>query len=169
MYNATGIDWPATGDLVQKTVLGETQDKDIIFFAGHGGYNIWDQVSTYDVMAKPDPFGDASPFVFASSCNTGTYIGVFGFAESILQKGAAVYLGATSISLGSGEYTSVKFFDCWDTNEPVSTAVKQTKIALGNGGVDKVWKGHLPRLWRRKIRGDQNNIRVLGTLFKPAV
>ncbi len=61
-------------------------------------------------------------------------------AESFLQKGAAVYLGATANGLSSGGSQAVKFFECWDTNEPISSAVKQTKKEIGDAQSDIVWR-----------------------------
>jgi hypothetical protein len=141
VLNSTGgIDWPATNDLIQKAVLSATSNNDVIFLAGHGSPQGWDGVNTGDVMAKNNLFGTTSPFVFASSCKTGAYFGVFSLAESFLQKGAAVYLGATANGLSSGGSQAVKFFELWDTNEPISSAVKQTKREIGDAQSDIVWR-----------------------------
>ena len=136
---------PSTGKL-NKTVtekaieyifFSSTKGKDIIFLAGHGNWDHWDKIHYSALIGQTKPFGWTNPFVFASSCKTGIYSMGYGLAESFLQHGAAVYLGATE----SGGWTpySTKFFEKWDLNEPVSLAVKQTKASLGNDLKDKIW------------------------------
>ncbi|MBN2334125.1 fibronectin type III domain-containing protein [Candidatus Bathyarchaeota archaeon] len=136
---------PSTGEInegytntaVDNVFFGATKGRSIIFLAGHGNWDHWDKIDRIDVKQQTDPFGWSNPFIFASSCKTGIYSGVPGFAEAFLQKGAAVYLGATE----SGGWTpySTKFFEVWDLNEPISQAVKQVKAGLGDGAEDKVW------------------------------
>jgi len=136
---------PSTGEIneaytdlsVDNVFFGVTDGRSIIFLAGHGNWNNWDKIDRNDVSQQTDPFGWTNPFIFASSCKTGTYSGVTGISEAFLQKEAAVYLGATE----SGGWTpySTKFFEVWDMNEPISEAVKQVKAGLGNGAKDKIW------------------------------
>ena len=136
---------PSTGKIndaytnlaVDNAFFGVTDGRSIIFLAGHGNWGNWDKIDRNDVSKQIDPFGWTNPFIFASSCKTGTYSGVTGISEAFLQKGAAVYLGATE----SGGWTSysTKFFDIWDLDEPISRAVKQVKASLGNGAQDKIW------------------------------
>jgi hypothetical protein len=141
VLDATGqIDWVLTSDLIQQQLFSRTQDQDIIFLAAHGSGDTWDRVYTENLTSKTNPFGDTAPFVFASSCSTGYYFGIFSLAEAFLQKGAAVYLGATSFGLNSGSSQAQKFFELWDTNEPISQAVKQTKKSIGDDNNDKVWR-----------------------------
>jgi hypothetical protein len=136
---------PSTGKIneaytnlaVDNVFFGVTDGRSIIFLAGHGNWDHWDKIDRNDVSKQTDPFGWTNPFIFASSCKTGTYSGVPGISEAFLQKGAAVYLGATE----SGGWTSysTKFFDVWDLDEPISQAVKQVKASLGGGAKDKIW------------------------------
>jgi len=136
---------PSTGEIneaytdlaVDNVFFGVTDGRSIIFLAGHGSWSSWDKIDRNDVSQQTDPFGWTNPFIFASSCKTGTYSGVTGISEALLQKGAAVYLGATE----SGGWTpySTKFFDVWELDEPISQAVKQVKASLGNGAKDKIW------------------------------
>ncbi|TFH15329.1 hypothetical protein E4H04_08575, partial [Candidatus Bathyarchaeota archaeon] len=138
-YNpSTGkINVDYTSLVVENVFFGATNAKDIIFLAGHGNWNSWDKIDNSDVYKQTTPFGWSNPFIFASSCKTGIYSGVDGISEAFLQKGAAVYLGATE----SGGWTSysTKFFDSWDLDEPISKAVKQVKAGLGNEAQDKIW------------------------------
>jgi hypothetical protein len=138
-YNSsTGkINEDYTNLVVENVFFGATYSKDIIFLAGHGNWNSWDKIDNNDVYKETNPFGWSNPFIFASSCKTGIYMGVDGISEAFLQKGAAVYLGATE----SGGWTSysTKFFDSWDLDEPISKAVKQVKAGLGNDAQDKIW------------------------------
>jgi hypothetical protein len=126
-----------TNLVVDNVFFGATYSKDIIFLAGHGNWNSWDKIDVNDVNQETNPFGWSNPFIFASSCKTGIYTGVKGISEAFLQKGAAVYLGATE----SGGWTSysTKFFDSWGLDEPISKAVKQVKASLGNDAQDKIW------------------------------
>lgn len=137
--SSTGkIDEKVTEKAIEYIFFSSTKGKDIIFFAGHGNWNNWDgKIHNTDVLSQTDPFGWTNPFVFASSCKGGEYSFGSGLAESFLQKGAVVYLGATE----SGGWTpySKKFFEMWDLNEPISLAVKQTKASLGNDLKDRLW------------------------------
>jgi len=137
-YSSTGeINEAYTDLIVENVFFGATYAKDIIFLAGHGNWNSWDKIDNTDVSKQMTPFGWSNPFIFTSSCKTGIYTGVDGISEAFLQKGAAVYLGATE----SGGWTaySTKFFDSWDLDEPISKAVKQVKAGLGNDAKDKIW------------------------------
>lgn len=122
---------------IEYIFFSSIKGKDIIFLAGHGNWDHWDKIHNSDVLGQTNPFGWTNPFVFASSCKTGEYFSGYGLAESFLQRGAAVYLGATE----SGGWTpySKKFFEMWDLDEPVSLAVKQMKASLGNDLKDKLW------------------------------
>jgi hypothetical protein len=122
---------------IEYIFFSSTKGKDIIFLAGHGNWGHWDKIHNSDLLGQTDPFGWANPFVFASSCKTGDYSMGYGLAESFLQRGAAVYLGATD-SAGWTPY-SKKFFEMWDPDVPISLAVKQIKVSLGNDLKDKLW------------------------------
>lgn len=81
--------------------LARLPGMDIIHLAGHGSSSSLDDFNVFTFDGIPDPFGDANPIIFASSCNTGIYNrGIHGvsFAEKFLQLGAGVYLGATAVS-----------------------------------------------------------------------
>jgi hypothetical protein len=138
VYDDSGqVNTDITDPAIQAAFFKVVGYKDVIFLAAHGG-NGWDKIFTPVVMSKSNIFGTSCPFVFVSACDQGMYSGVLGFAEAILQKGAAVCLAATES--GGWKAQATKFFEMWDVNEPVSLAVKQTKISLGDGYQDKVWK-----------------------------
>ena len=137
-YDSSGkIDETLTEAAVEYIFFSAIKGKDILFLAGHGNWNHWNNIHNSDVLGQVDPFGWTNPFVFASSCKTGHYSSGYGLAESFLQQGAVVYLGATE----SGGWTpySKKFFEMWDLDEPISLAVKQVKTSLGNDLKDKIW------------------------------
>ena len=137
-YDSSGkIDDTLTKAAVEYIFFSATKGRDIIFLAGHGSWSNWDKIHKSDVLGQVDPFGWTNPFVFASSCKTGQYSIGYGLAESFLQRGAVVYLGATE----SGGWTpySKNFFDTWDLDEPISLAVKQVKASLGNSVKDRIW------------------------------
>ena len=137
-YDSSGkIDETLTESAVKYIFFSSTKGKDIIFLAGHGNWDHWDKIHNNDILGQVDPFGWTNPFVFASSCLTGQYFSGYGLAESFLQRGAVVYLGATE----SGGWTpySKKFFEMWDHEKPISLAVKQVKASLGNDLKDRIW------------------------------
>jgi hypothetical protein len=126
-----------TEGAVEYIFFSSTKGKDIIFLAGHGNWFKWDYIHNSDLLGQADPFGWVNPFVFASSCKTGYYSLGYSLAESFLQKGAAVYLGATES--GGWTHYSKRFFEMWDIDEPISLAVKQVKTSLGNDLKDRIW------------------------------
>ena len=137
-YDSSGnIDNNVTKAAVEYIFFSSTKGKDIIFLAGHGSWYKWDQIHNSDVLGQVDPFGWVNPFIFASSCKTGVYSQGYSLAESFLQRGAAVYLGATES--GGWTHYSKRFFEMWDIDEPISLAVKQVKRSLGNDLKDKIW------------------------------
>jgi hypothetical protein len=137
-YDSSGkIDKYLTEGAVEYIFFSSTKGKDIIFLAGHGNWYKWDEIHNSDILGQADPFGWVNPFVFASSCKTGDYSLGDSLAESFLQRGAAVYLGATES--GGWTHYSKRFFEMWDIDEPVSLAVKQVKTSLGNDLKDRIW------------------------------
>jgi hypothetical protein len=144
IYDGTGgIDETATSNAIKAAFLADTPDQDVIFLAGHGNADSWDQIHRNDIVNQAGIFGNANPFVFVSSCLTGKYTGGSRFAEAFLAKGAAAYLGAVE---KGGCYKgqvcpgSNTFFNKWDLNEPVGLALKQTKLSLGNSFTHRLWK-----------------------------
>jgi hypothetical protein len=98
-----------------------------------------------NVNAQSNPFGGANPFVFASACSTGEYVGGVSFAEDILKKKAAAYLGAINHGMcyqSPGQCPNADlFFSKWDGTIPFSKALKLTKNATGNGLDQRYWIG----------------------------
>ena len=137
-YDSSGkIDEALTKGAIEYIFFSSTKGKDIVFLAGHGNWDHWDKISNSAVSSQSDPFGWVTPFIFASSCKTGDYSQGYSVAESFLQRGAAVYLGATES--GGWTYYSKRFFEMWDTDESISLAVKQVKKSLGNDLKDRIW------------------------------
>ena len=107
-----------------------TPNRDIIHLAGHGNVSVCDDLGTGS-FTLADPFGNANPFVYASSCLTGLYTGGTSLAEKFLEKGAAVYLGATEVSYCCvNTKVAKKFYDRWDAGESIGSVVKQLKVTL---------------------------------------
>lgn len=131
-----------TKHAITTTFFTHSADKDIVFLAGHGNAGTWDVFNVGDIQAQQAPFGTHSPFVFASSCGTGDYPAGFGFAESMLVRRAAAYMGAIEIGACNKDYTcphADTFFSNWSTNESFALALKQTKQQLGTSFVDRWW------------------------------
>jgi len=137
-YDSSGnIDEDLTEGAVEYIFFSSTKGKDVIFLAGHGNWYSWGEIHNSDVLSQVEPFGWVNPFIFASSCKTGDYSQGYSIAESFLQRGAAVYLGATES--GGWTHYSKRFFEMWEIDEPISLAVKQVKASLGNDLKDRIW------------------------------
>jgi hypothetical protein len=137
-YDSSGkIDEALTEGAVEYIFFSSTKGKDVIFLAGHGDWDKWDEIHNSDVLSQVDPFGWVNPFIFASSCKTGDYSQGYSLAESFLQRGAAVYLGATES--GGWTHYSKRFFEKWESDEPISLGVKEVKRSLGNDLKDRIW------------------------------
>jgi len=129
-----------TDKVIEAAFYGAAFNQDLIFMAGHGNWAECDAIDIWSLGARVNPFGFANPVVFASSCKTGIYTqtpGSGSLAEAFLQKGAAIYLGATEAA-GWTAYSSC-FFQKWDIGDSVALAVKETKRSLGDELYDKVW------------------------------
>ncbi|RMF32693.1 MAG: hypothetical protein D6759_07915, partial [Chloroflexi bacterium] len=136
------VDPVATKHAITTTFFSLSPNRDIIFLAGHGNARGWDVFNTNDFTRQPSPFGSTNPFVFVSSCQTGMYANTFSFAEALLSKGAAAYLGA--IEIGACDSNGIcphadRFFQNWKANTPFGLALRNTKRSLGNGFIDRWW------------------------------
>ncbi|HHH41509.1 MAG TPA: hypothetical protein ENK56_05845, partial [Chloroflexi bacterium] len=142
-YDAkNNVDPVATKHAITTTFFSFSPNRDIIFLAGHGNAQGWDVFNTADFTQQPNPFGSTNPFVFVSSCQTGRYANTFSFAEALLSKGAAAYLGAIEIGACNGDGTcphADHFFQHWRTNTSFGLALKETKRSLGNSFIDRWW------------------------------
>jgi hypothetical protein len=139
IYNPPGIiDQKATIAAIQSNFFADLTEKDIVFLAGHGSANSWDEIGVGDILARTNPFGTTSPFVFPSSCSTGSYHGTTSFAEALLQRRAGVVLAATRWGLSSHAWISNYLFQTWDPGESVGKAVRDVKQNIGDitmGGI----------------------------------
>jgi hypothetical protein len=151
----TTVTWLNTPDYVSQTQAVDTfvslaPNRDIIHLAGHGNVTVMDDLWTGDIanMSNPDPFGDAHPFVYGSSCLTGRYTDGFSFAEAFLTRGAAVYLGSTEVSYCCTNTTVAnKFYNRWDPGESIGYALKQTKIDIGDYNWQLPAAGYYENMW----------------------
>ncbi|MGD2105414.1 MAG: C25 family cysteine peptidase, partial [Anaerolineae bacterium] len=131
-----------TKHAITTTFFTHSADKDIIFLAGHGSGGSWDVFNTGDILAQATPFGSHSPFVFASSCATGDYPGGLSFAESMLARRAAAYLGAVEKGACYTDGTcphADTFFSNWSSSESFARALKQAKRKIGTSFFDRWW------------------------------
>jgi hypothetical protein len=81
-----------------------TPNKDVIFFSGHGNYDITCDLSGRDLSAHFDPT-DAHPVIYASSCLTGRYPASENtLGERFTSLGAALYIGATEVTWSWGNH-----------------------------------------------------------------
>jgi hypothetical protein len=131
------LDYQKTHDAIRDDFFSVTPDRDIIFLAGHGNWNLWDVIDINDLMNAKNPFGSTCPVVFVSACKTGSYVGVFGMAEAFLHMGAGVYLGC--VESGGWEPQATRFFENWDLGDSVALAVKETKRSFGDDCLEVIW------------------------------
>ncbi len=131
-YDAQGkFDKAATDAIIIPKFFQNIPNNDIVFLAGHGNTGSWDAITTGDVLAGTSPFGGTNPFIFASSCMTGSYFASNSFADACLQRGAGAYLGATKWGKGSGAWIAQYLFNKWNLSaEPVGLAVKNIKQSI---------------------------------------
>jgi hypothetical protein len=123
-------------------------DQDIIHIAGHGNWDHLDDIWGSDFSLFPDPFDDANPFVYASSCLTGDYTRGRGLAERFLENGAGLYLGSTEVSYCCVN-TSVarSFYNRWDPGEAVGPVIKSIKRDIGGFHADNWATGYYEDIW----------------------
>lgn len=124
-------------------------DKDLIYWGGHGNPGSWGWALDNFVSGTcssatemyiggadepsitPLSFGLSAPVIVASSCLTGNYRGGDAFSRAMLNRQAAVYIGATEVS-PSGYLIGIEFFDQFLEGSPTVgealTAVKRDRI-----------------------------------------
>lgn len=124
-------------DKRREIFLNNVTDRDVIVYVGHGWCNPaegWYNIINTNELNQIN-FGRASPFIFAASCCTGRYeASGDNFAETMLIKGAGIYIGATEISIGGPNCTTEatndeetnKLFDAW-LNHPDKTIAEAWK------------------------------------------
>ena len=117
---------------------GQSPNKDVIFFTGHGSPSGWcDTVGTGDLPAS---FGSTNPFVFGATCSSGNYDGNNdnSIGEAFFDSGASLYLGATVVSLDGWE--SDWFFKNWvNTSKSVGRVLAETEKATIANHKDYYW------------------------------
>ncbi len=149
-----------TNALLNSTFFAATPEQDVIFLAGHGSPYTWDRLRYDNVMKTLNPFGSTSPFIFASSCQTGVYGGrwyvdkagvtmyepqVTGIAEAFLRRG----LRSTSArcTVRGGRHTPTNSSRLWDLDDSVASAVREMKRSLGRRRKGCDVEGPIPGLW----------------------
>ncbi len=123
-------------------------DEDIIHLAGHGNWDVVDDLQVSDFGAYVDPFDDSNPFVFVTSCLTGNYTPGDGLAETFLQKGAAAYVGSTEASYGSVNRSNAnRFYDDWDPGDEIGPVLKNINRDIGGFHSDNWYTGWYEDIW----------------------
>ena len=129
----------AGGD-IRAEFKARVSDKDVIFYRDHGGATSWHDgeivVDTGDFGGtNPVNFGNTKPFVFACCCDSGKYAGITGIAETFLEHGAAIYIGATEPSNRDTNNSAAKqFFNRWvNTDKTIGLVFKELKRKLAEG------------------------------------
>ncbi|MGD2178146.1 MAG: DNRLRE domain-containing protein, partial [Anaerolineae bacterium] len=140
-----------------------TSGKDVVLYQGHGGPDSWGSLGTDDVLGDatttpPTPgvsFGSANPVVFGWACLTGSYEdhvanspcthdgGDSNIAEAFLDRGAAVYIGATEVSPINDNRAAAKAFfkTWWKPNTTVGKAFTDLKRdRWSSSGYTQLWE-----------------------------
>ena len=129
-------------DIIATQFFASCKDKDVIFLAGHGNAGATSEIGNIDIMKQSNPFQNACPFVFASSCSTGTYSTGFGIAEAFFSRSASAYLGATEwgVCCPHSDYSKM-FFDRWSAGKTLGSAVRETKNFIAGDKYGNYWNG----------------------------
>ncbi|MBN1889713.1 MAG: DUF11 domain-containing protein [Thermoflexales bacterium] len=157
-----------------------SQDKDVIYFSGHGNTNIWGPCLVSS--NTPSDFGSKNPFVLATSCLTGNYKDGdnYSIAEAFLQGSAGVYVGSTEVSaIGKNNEAGKWFFNNWDTYDTVGrTFTDLRRDKFDDGEVWRLWvysynlygdPKYMPRYGRAPSGGSgQAALDALGASLDPA-
>jgi len=128
--------------------LSQASGQDIIHLVGHGNPWSCDDLWAGDVTNQSDPFGDANPFVYGSSCLTGRYSDGESLAEAFLMRGAGVYIGSTEVSYCcTNKSVANKFYNRWDPGESIGYALKKTKVDIGAYDPGRLDRGYYEDMW----------------------
>jgi hypothetical protein len=148
---------------------GYTQDADLLFLSGHGNVDGCCGLSSYSDPIFPLDFNDHNPVVLVTSCLTGNYqdnADSKNFAESFLNSGAAIYIGATQSSSGYQNREAAKWlYKNWDAGEPIGKVFTELERTY--------WKGSQTDDWwfwayEQNLYGDpQFGATTLGTVQAP--
>jgi hypothetical protein len=112
----------------ENTFYANCSDRDAIYMAAHGNYNVCWVVTSNNVEDRFDP-GTTAPIVYAASCLTGRYPeSTSTLGEHFLEYGASAYIGATEVSISPyNRYLSEGFFNRLNLNSPIGDALKGSK------------------------------------------
>lgn len=119
--------------------LSATDQKDVIFFVGHGTSTAFDAVvDSLGVDERFDP-GDHSPLVYANACDTGRYADGICIAEAFLDKGACAYIGGTEIMYAPEmNQLAEGFFGRFVPGVPIGLALRNAKrVRMGDDAYAK--------------------------------
>jgi hypothetical protein len=106
-YNFPRPDGTTAWNFIVDQIKSEMPNKDIYYWNGHGNSGTWSWFDSND-------FGRSHPVVFSNSCLTGAYENTYGAPESSFKAGAAVFIGATEVSIADSEHGfefARKFFE----------------------------------------------------------
>ena len=133
------------GHNVHQDIRDHCNGLSVLFWRDHGGTHCWcdgvkvaDSHSTDTAYAGHFDFGWYRPFIFACCCDSGTYSGIYGIANSLMEK-ASTYIGSTEVSgRGSNNTYAKYFFNSWvdHPGKSLATAFKETRIESRN---DTLW------------------------------
>ena len=125
-----GISRIYTPSLTTDYILSCMAAHNFVLIAGHGNWSSWDVLDRDIVNAYTNSNWNVDrPVIYAKSCLTGRYPPGQGFAESLLQKGAAAYIGATEITLNPWSMRmATAFATRLDRDNTLGSALKGAKL-----------------------------------------
>ncbi len=134
---------------------------DIIYWGGHGNVNIWESIigpAEYGSLS----FGTTHPIILANSCLTGKYTAGDNIAKTMIDKGAAVYIGSTEDSPNgvNGRFGSNFFNSYYDPSHRIGddfTRFERDKIQIGPGLFESIvydWSYEQIYVYEYNLYGD---------------
>lgn len=148
--NVTSVHWSSTSVWAQRLnwFTSNTPDQDIICYQGHGSPDGWGDFHTQDAAGwgQTTPqipaldFGNTNPVMVGLACLTGSYEnnvgkscayngGDYNIAETFLDAGAGVYIGATEVSAINRNVAAGKelFQSRWTPSTTIGQALTEVK------------------------------------------
>lgn len=116
----------------------------LVVYRGHAGATAWGDGGAIELYTTDLPnlnFNGYRPFVFALACDSGNYSGTTSMAETFLEYGAAVYIGAVSPSdRGTNGRAGRAFFNRWGNNNAMGVGYAFVDMARDHWADDSNWK-----------------------------
>lgn len=145
--NVTRLRWTDYGardDMLNAFKNAMALGQGLVVYRGHAGATAWGDDGSIKLYTTDIPnlnFNGYNPFVFAIACDSGNYADHDSMAETFLQYGAAVYIGAVSPSdRDTNGRAGRAFFSRWGDNNALSAGYAFVDMARDHWADDSNWK-----------------------------